>query len=124
MAIFVQSLLIVFMGYGCAQHRLVSREFSDATNKPHAESCQSSQKKIEIIGTSALVGMLGGIIIGMIEEATETPNRPRDDIPANAFDKIIRDGVIGLGIGAGVGVLIVAVQAGQNNGAEKDISTH
>lgn len=121
---FVQSLLIVLMCYGCAQHRLVSREFSDAPNKPQTDTRQSFQKKIQIIGTSALVGMLGGVLIGMIEEAAETPNGPHDDIPASAFDKIIRDGTIGIGIGAGVGVLIVVIQAEQNKEAEKDISTY
>jgi hypothetical protein len=124
MVTFVQSLLIVFMCYGCAQHRLVRRELSDATNKPPVENCQTLQKKIQIVATSALVGMLGGMIIGAIQEAAETPKGPHDDIPANAFDKIIRDGIIGLGIGVGVGVLIVTVQAGQNNEAEENIPTH
>lgn len=120
MVIIMQSLLIIFMCHGCAQQRLVNHEFSGAPIRRQVESREASQKKLQIIGISALVGMLGGVIIGMVEEAAETPNGPHDDIPANAFDKIIRDGTIGLGLGAGVGVFIVVIQAERKKEAEND----
>lgn len=124
MVTIVQSLLIIFMCHGCAQQRLVTHEFSGAPIRPQVESRESFQKSLQIIGTSALIGMLGGVIIGMIEEAAETPNGPHDDIPANAFDKIIRDGTIGIGLGAGVGVFIVVIQPERNKKAENDNLTY
>ena len=63
MLTFVQSLLIVLLCFGCAQQRLVKREYSGASNRPQVETGPSLQKKIQIIATGALVGMLGGAII-------------------------------------------------------------